>query len=186
MKKLFAVLLVIALLVVPMSLSASAAGTINSFEKAVLESLDENVKVDDTFFHVPQEYITQAENFLKTIDMTEAQSKTILEKIDDCKEIITAGHIKNTSDLKVLPQAEKQKLLDNGKAAAAAVNGEFIYDGENVKVTHNGKTVFEDAPVVKVTGAEADYTAIVLSVAGVIAVLAAAAVVARKKGLLVK
>lgn len=186
MKKLAALILAIALLIVPMSISASADAALNEFEKKVLAALDENVKVDDAIFHLPQEYITQAENFLKTIDMTETQSKEILAKIDASKEIVVAGHITSSADLKVLPAAEKQKLLDNGKAAAAAVNAVLTYDGADVEVTHGGKTVFEDAPIVKVTGADVDYTALLLAVAGVVAVLVAAAAVASKKGLLVK
>ena len=187
MKKLAVIILAIALLIVPMSISASAAGAINTYEQAVLDALNENVEIaDGKYFHVPDEYITQAENFLKTIDMTETQSKTILEKIADTKEIILENDVTVTSDLKVLPQAEKQKILDNGKAAAAAVGAVLTYDGADVKVTYNGTPVFEDAPIIKVTGAEVDYTAIVLSVVGVVAVLVAAAAVAQKKGLLVK
>ncbi len=186
MKKLAVIILAIALLIVPMSISASAEGAINEFEQKVLDAIDEHIKVDDKTFHVPDDYVVQAENFLKTIDMTEAQSKTILEKIADTKEIIVADHIHSTADLKVLPAAEKQKILDNGKAAAAAVNAELTYDGADVTVTYNNNEIFSDAPIIKVTGAEVDYTATVLSVAGIVAVLVAAAAVAQKKGLLVK
>ncbi len=187
MKKLAVIILAIALLIVPMSISASAAdAAINEFEKKVIESLDENVKVDDLIFHIPQEYITQAENFMKTIDMTEQQANEILALIKECKDIVVAGHIHSTSDLKVLPQSEKQKLLDKGQAAAAVVDAVLTYDGADVKVTYGGTTVFEDAPIIKVTGADTDYTALVLSVAGVVVALAAAAVVASKKGLLAK
>lgn len=186
MKKLVVLILAIALLIVPMSISASADSAINEFEKKVLTSLDENIKVDDLLFHIPQEYITQAENFLKTIDMTEAQANEILELIQDCKDIVVADHIHSTSDLKVLPQAEKQKLLDKGKAAAEEVGAVLTYNGADVVVTYGNDTVFEEAPVIKVTGAETDYTALILSVAGVVVALAAAAVVASKKGLLAK
>lgn len=186
MKKLAAIVLALALLIVPMSISASAAGAINEYEQAVLDSLDENVKVNDITFHLPDEYINQAENFLKTIDMTKEQSEEILAKIADGKEIVVASDITSTSDLKVLPTADKQKILDLGKAAAAAVDAVLTYDGENVKVTYDDTVIFEDAPIIKVTGAETDYTAVVISVACVIAVLAAAFAVAQKKGLFVK
>lgn len=186
MKKLAAIILAIALLIVPMSISASAEGAINEFEKKVLNALDENVKVGDKYFHVPQEYITQAENFLKTIDMTEAESETILAKIADSKQVIIDNKVTSTSDLKVLPKEAKQKILDNGKAASAAVDAELTYDGTNVTVTHEGTPVFEDAPIVKVTGAEVDYTAIALAMAGLVTMLVAGFAVASKKGLLSK
>ena len=187
MKKLAVLILAIALLIVPMSISASAADVaINDFEKKILASLDENVKVDDLLFHLPQEYITQAENFLKTVDITETQANEILALIEEGKAIVVDDHIHNTSDLKVLPVEEKQKLLEKGQAAAEAAGAELEYNGADVVITHNGSTVFEDAPIVKVTGADTDYTALILSVAGVVVALAAAAVVASKKGLLAK
>ncbi len=187
MKKLAVLILAIALLIVPMSISASAAdAALNDFEKKIIASLDENIEVDDLLFHLPQEYINQAENFLKSVDLTETQAEEILDLIQDCKDIAVADHIHSTSDLKILPQAEKQKLLGKGQAAAEAAGAVLTYNGEDVVVTHNGTTVFEDAPIVKVTGAETDYTALILSVAGVVVALAAAAVVASKKGLLAK
>ncbi len=186
MKKFAAIILAIALLIVPMSISSSAEGAINEFEKKVLEALDENVKVGDKYFHVPQEYITQAENFLKTIDMTEAQADTILAKIADSKQIIIDNNITSTSNLKALPKEAKQKILDNGKAASAAVNAVLTYDGTNVTVTYNGTPVFEDAPIVKVTGAEVDYTAIALAMAGLVTMLVAGFALASKKGILSK
>ncbi len=186
MKKLAIIVLAIALLIVPMSISASAEGAINEFEQKVLEALDENVKVGDKYFHVPQEYITQAENFLKTIDMTEAESESILEKIAYSKEIIIDNNITSTTDLKSLPVEAKQKILANGKEAAAAVDAELTYDGTNVTVTYENTPVFEDAPIIKVTGAEVDYTAVVLAAAGLVTLLVAGFAVASKKGLLSK
>lgn len=186
MKKFAVIVLAIALLIVPMSISASAESAINEFEKKVLEALDENVKVGDKTFHLPQEYVTQAENFLKTIDMTEAEAETILEKIADSKEIIVDNNITSTTDLKALPADAKKAILENGKAASAAVDAELTYDGTDVTVTHDGAPVFEDAPIIKVTGAEVDYTAIVLAAAAVIAMLVAGFAVASKKGLLSK
>ncbi len=186
MKKLAVIILAIALLLVPMSISASAESAINEFEKKVLESLDENVKVGNKTFHLPQEYITQAENFLKTIDMTEAQSKTILEKIAASKQIIIDNNVTTTSDLKVLPTEAKKAILANGKAASAAVGAELTYDGTNVVVTYNSTPVFENAPIVKVTGTEVDYTAIVLAAVAVVTMLVAGFVAASKKGLLSK
>ena len=186
MKKLALIVLAIALLIVPMSVCASAAPALNDYEKAIIASLDENIKVDDLIYHIPQDYVTKAENFLKTVDITKAQHDEIMKKIDAAKEIVVVDHITSDEDLKVLPQGEKEKLLKLGQEAAAAAEAVLTYDGKNVTVTHNSTTVFEDAPIVKVTGAEADFTAIALAVAGVVALLTASVVVASKKGLLSK
>ncbi len=186
MKKLALIVLAIAILLVPMSIAASAAGDINTYEKIVLDALKAGVEVDSATVTVPAEYITQAENFLKTIDMTETQSKEIIAKIDDTKALIKASDIHSSGELDKLPVDTKQKILDNGKAAAAVVDAVLTYDGEDVKVTFGGDTVFEDTPIVKVTGAEADFTLPVVAVAGSVLLLAAAAVVASKKGLLSK
>ncbi len=187
MKKLALIVLAIAIMIVPLSVGASAAaGDINQYEKAVIDSLSEKVAVGDAFFSIPKEYITQAENFLKTIDMTEPQSKTILAEIADSKEIVIKSGIKKTSDLKVLPLEQKRALLTNGEQASEAVGAVFTYDGADVIVTYNGTPVFQNAPIIKVTGAESDFTVTVLAVAGVVALLAAATVIASKKGLLSK
>lgn len=189
MKKLAVIILAIALLMVPMSLSASAASSINTntYEQAVLDALNEEVKFSSgKVFSVPDDYINQAENFLKTIDMTETASKTILDKIADSKQLIIENEFDSTSDLEILPIAVKQQILDNGKDAAAAVGAVLVYDGDHVVVTYGNDTVFNDDPIIKVTGAETDYTAIILSVAGLVAVLVAVAAVASRKGLLAK
>ena len=187
MKKLAIIVLAIALLIIPMSISVSAeSAAINEFEKKVLEALDENVKVGGKTFHLPQEYVTQAENFLKTIDMTEAQADEILEKIADSKEIIIENNVTSSTDLEALPTEAKQAILANGKAASAVVDAELTYNGTNVTVTHDNTPVFEDAPIIKVTGAEVNYTAILLAAAAVITMLVAGFAVASKKGLLSK
>lgn len=187
MRKLAVIILAIALLIVPISISASAASSINTYEQAVLDALDENVNLSDgKYFHIPDDYINQAENFLKTIDMSEAASKTILDKIADSKKLIIDNNFHSTADLEILPVSVKQQILDNGKDAAAAVGGVLVYDGDHVVVTYDNDTVFNDDPIIKVTGSETDFTAILLSVAGIVTVLVAVVAAASKKGLLAK
>ena len=83
--------------------------------------------------------------------------------------------------------AVNSKILDLGKKAVAVTGGVLTYDGKNVTITNaEGKVVFDAAPVVKQTGAEVDFTAIVLAAIAVVAMLGAAIVVAKKNALFVK
>lgn len=186
MKKLAVIVLAIALLIVPMSITASAAGDINEYEAKVIDAISERVKVGNKFFLIPDNYVKQAENFFKTIDMTKGQSEDILALVDANKQLLIDNNIVELKELKKLPQGIKQQILDNGKDAALVVGAVLTYDGEHVTVTHNGDPIFEDVPVVKVTGAETDFTVTALAVVGIVALLAVAFVAASKKGLLSK
>lgn len=186
MKKLTVILLAITLLLIPMSVSVSAAGELNSFEQSIIDSLKAEIKNGDKIIKVPVEYINQAENFLKTIDVTESQSETIINYINLTKKHIEEAELTKTTDLKTLPVEIKRDILNNGKKAAEAVGAVLTYDGENLTVVHNGTPVFDDAPIIKVTGSNANFTSSLLLILGSVAALVAAFVVALKKGLLVK
>lgn len=167
----------------------SKAAVVNEVEQKIVDSLKEKVKVDDVHFEIPENYINMAISYMKTVDISKRQADVVLEKVEASKKLVQQDHIHAVEELSALPQAEKEKLLQYGQEASEAVNNILTYDGENVKIVAKDepeKELFNDEPVIKITGAEADFTVIVLSVAGLVALLAASVVVASKKGLLSK
>lgn len=167
----------------------SKAAVVNEVEQKIVDSLKEKVKVDDVHFEIPENYVNMAISYMKTVDISKRQADVVLEKVEASKKLVQQDHIHAVEELSALPQAEKEKLLQYGQEASEAVNNVLTYDGENVKIVAKDepeKELFNDEPVIKITGAEADFTVIVLSVAGLVALLAASVVVASKKGLLSK
>ena len=187
MKKICSILLALVLLIIPMTITASAAGDLNANEQKILTELKKEVKIGTKSFALPKEYITEAENYFKTIDVTDQEATEILGYIAEGEELIVAQNITGTTDLKVLAPAVKSEILQLGKDAVAVTGGVLTYDGKTVTIRNAaGQIVFDAAPIVKQTGAEVDFTAIVLVALAVVAVLGAAIVVAKKKALFVK
>ena len=187
MKKICSILLALVLLIVPMAITASAAGDLNANEQKIITELKKEVKIGDKTFAIPKEYVTEAENYFKTIDISETQADEILGYIAEGEALIVAQNITGTTDLKKLPADVKDEILQLGKDAVAVTGGTLTYDGNHVVIKNAaGQIVFDAAPIVKQTGAEVDFTAIVLATIAVVAILGAAIVVAKKKALFVK
>lgn len=186
MKKIIAMLLAVVLLLVPMSLTASATA-INADEQRILDCLTQKAGINGATFKIPLNYITQAENYLKTVDVTKEQADEVISFLEKAIKIVKDSHITQTTDLDVLPYEDKEIILDCGKKAAAAAGATLIYDGDHVVITNaEGVEVFNDDPIVKTTGAGVDFTTVAVSAFVVVALLSAAFVVARKKELFVK
>ena len=187
MKKICAIVLALVLLIVPMTVSVSAAGDLNANEQKILAEFRKEVKIGDKTFAIPAEYVTQAENYYKTIDINDADAAKILDYIKQGEDIIVAQKITSTTDLKVLKGEVTSKLLDLGKKAVALTGGVLTYDGKNVTITNAaGQVVFSAAPIVKQTGEQVDFTAIIIAAVALVALFGAAVVVAKKKALFVK
>lgn len=188
MKKILAILLAIMVLVVPMTVCVSAAGDINANEQRILTELKKEIKINSKTFIVPKEYVNQAENYFKTIDVTEAQADEIIGYINRGVGILqTSNKVNGTTDLKVLVKADKEEILDLGKKAVAVTGGVLTYNGSTVNIKNAaGQTVFDSAPIVKQTGTDVDFTAIIIAAVAVITLLGAAFIVSKKNGLFVK
>ena len=186
MKKLFAILLSIAILLVPMSLCVGAEAALNANEQKILAALKDKVNVNGVEVIIPANYITQAENYFKTIDVSKAQAEEILGYIDEGTELIKDTDIKNTADLKVLAKSHKTEILDLGKKACAVVEATLTYDGKDVTIVadETGTTLFDAAPVVKTTGADVDFSTMAIILSSVAVVLGVAFVASKKLGLL--
>ncbi len=186
MKKIIAMLLAVVLLLVPMSLTASATA-INADEQRILDCLSQVVKFNDAEFHIPANYVKQAENYLKTVDATKEQADQAIAFIEQAAVIVKDSHITSTADLDVLSYEDKHEILECGKKAALACGAVLVYDGDHVVITNEaGEEVFNDDPIIKTTGAGVDFTSVAVSASVVVVLLAAAFVVAGKKGLFVK
>ena len=186
MKKIIAVLLALILLLVPMSLTASATA-INADEQRILDVLSRKETFNGVEFKIPKNYVTQAENYLKTVDVSKEKADEAISYLEQAAEVIKASHITKTTDLDVLSYAEKKEILECGQKAALAAGAVLVYDGDHVVITNEaGEEVFNDAPIIKTTGANVDFTSVVVGAAAVLVLLAASFVVARKKGLFVK
>lgn len=187
MKKICSILLALVLLIVPMAMSVSADGDLNANEQKIIAELSKEIKVGDDAFAVPAEYVTQAKNYFKTIDVTDAQATEILGYIAEGEKLVTSQKFKGTTHFNTFDPAVNTKILDLGKKAVAVTGGILTYDGKTVTITNaSNQVVFDAAPVVKQTGAEVDFTAIVLAAIAVVAMLGAAIVVSKKKALFVK
>jgi hypothetical protein len=88
---------------------------------------------------VPQTYIIQAENYLKTTTLTQAQSTAVIEKISQATDIVTASGVK---DLTMLSEADKNAILADIVAAGNSIgltvnvtkesNGQFLVVAKNI------------------------------------------------------
>ncbi len=186
MKKLFAILLTIAILLIPMSLTVGAAAALNADEQRIIAALKEKVNVNGIEVKIPENYVTQAENYLKTIEVSKAQADEIIAYIAAGQEIIKDTDIKNSTDLKVLAQGHKEEILELGQKASAVVNATLTYDGKDVTIVSNetGAVLFDAAPIVKTTGADVDFSAMAVVLSSVAVILGVAFVASKKIGLL--
>jgi hypothetical protein len=68
---------------------------------------------------VPETYIIQAENYLKTTTLTEAQSTAVIAEISQAVAVVTASGVK---DLSMLSGADKDAILADVVAAGNAID----------------------------------------------------------------
>lgn len=173
-KKIIAVS-VSAVMMLAMSVSAFAAGTVDANEQAVLNEL--------TAKNVPASYVSQAKNYFEKDDvsLTEDQAKTIVTNIDDASAIASAANIKSKADLEKASQATIDSLLAKVEAAAKVVDLTVSYNAKSGAVTvtdKSGNTVATTNVGTKKTGADSMSTVAVVSFLGL--AVAALAVVTKK------
>ena len=150
MKKLSAILVAL-LLVATTAVTAFAAG-INANEQAVLDELGKTVTMSGTEMVMPESFVNQAESYFNTVDLTEAQSKTIVAAIGEGMDFLSNSKAANISKL---TYAQKKELLAIGQKAADAIDATLSYD--NVKrvliiKTANGEIAFSAFPELSANG----------------------------------
>lgn len=151
MKKLSAIFVAL-ILVAATAVTAFAAG-INSSEQAVLDELKTSVAMKGGEMAIPTEYVNQAENYFNTIEMTDAQSSSIIAVIKEGKTFLANSGASNISDLTF---AQKQELLGYGEKAVAVLDMKMSYDKTARKITildPKGEVVFSATPSLTKSGA---------------------------------
>ncbi|MEQ8196619.1 MAG: hypothetical protein ABRQ27_01180 [Clostridiaceae bacterium] len=111
MKKLFTLLMTIAL-VASMSVTAFAA-TKNDIITALKNA------------GVPSVYVTKAQNYLKTHEVTDAQTATVVAEINHVMDLMKK---ENTTDLTKLSLSTKTEIMQSIKDAAAALGLTASFD----------------------------------------------------------
>ncbi len=198
MKKIICLVMALAL-TFSLCLTVNAATGINANEKAVLDELKskEALGKNGWSFSIPTEYVTAAENYFNTIDMTNAQKDTILGLIADGKKIVKeqgdkANFTGKVYNLKTMEISAKEKVLDLGQKACKEIGLTLTYSSKDDKVIikdAKGVVAFENAPIVKTTGEDFSMTTTVAVTAVSVIVLGglvALFIVAKKKALFVK
>ncbi len=187
MKKIMTILLVV-VLVLACTLSVSAAGAINADEQRVLDELSKTVEFNGVKYFIPKNYINQARNYFLTdaCDMTPAQADEIIKQINNGIDVVTHAEEAvsgGTFHLENLSAAHKEQLLDAGEKACEVIDLTFTYDATQKDViikNSENQTVFKDDPIIKTTGAEVNYTAIVVTVSALVVTLVAAYAISKK------
>ncbi len=175
-----------AIMMLAMSVSAFAAGTISADEQKILDELKAK--------NVPTEYVAQAEKYLTTdgVDVTAAQATEIIADIDSAAAEVEKAGIKTIADLKK-NSTVLNSVASKAEAAAKVVNVTLTVNtttGAVKAVDASGKVIFEKTPststttsgtstastgTLKRTGADSMSTVAVVSVLGLaVATLAVA------------
>ena len=193
MKKIFALLIVVALFC-GCAFSASAATGITAEEKKIIEALEQKIKMKSgTVVALPDRYINQAEDYLTKADLTTEQINEILACIENAANEVKSSDAKNLSAASV---EVKQAVIADAKEAAEVINADlFVTDSDKAgeydcKLVYNTATTVEgyqgeiklslsNDEIVQ-TGAEGNMTAIVIGSAAVLVALAFVIIASRK------
>ena len=174
MKKTISVLLVVVLLFALAVPSFAAAAGINTYEKKLLEYCQTKYKTGDVTITVPAAFFTAAENYLNTIDLTEAQYNSIIAILDEAYVYVTANKLDDMSD--ITDVAIQAKLLGYADRALAVVGLTLTADKASNTLTiknASGATVAQLTPsIIKKTGV--DYSAAIASGIAAVTLIACA------------
>lgn len=189
MKKFAAIFFSLLIMVSIFAVTVSAAPAINTNEQKVLDFLSQTVKLGNTNFKIPSEYITQAKNYFLTIDMTEAQANDVIAHVNTGVEVLKNSAVPNKDfNLKELPHAAKVAVLQAGQDASAVTGCNLTYNASTEKVvittTVPGSTtpvvIFDSDPIIKKTGADFNASAIILTVSALVLAFSAVVVISKK------
>lgn len=170
--------------------SADAVSAISENEQQILDLLKEPINIQGKNFSVPATYITQAENYLKQNNLTDAQVKTTVSGIQNVRNLLSTVTIDmsgiNTLDelIRALPrdviiqiQQEVMRVADALGLVILSWNGSDIRIG--VKNADGTVTpAFSTASPVKQTGG--NFTSSVLAITSLLLIAAGATIVVRK------
>ncbi|MBM6840738.1 cell wall anchor protein [[Clostridium] spiroforme] len=181
MKKLLSSLLVACLMFVASISATSAVGTITAKEQQIIDALQAGVEVDGVKVTLQAADINAAKTYLTNNDITDDQVSTVLSQISAAKSYMQTNKIKDIASIK---GAHATAILKYAQAAASALNLTLTVgaDGTVTVKDASGKLVYSTAQVIKKTGY--DLTQTVAMAGGLVAVLLAAGLIAKRKELL--
>lgn len=190
MKKIIALFFAVVLMLVPCAVTVGAAGALSADEQRIVDFLSDEYKIGKTDYKLPDEYINQAKNYFLTIDVTKEQADKVIAEVQKAIDELKATVLpEDDFNIKVLPQAVKEDILNAGKDASSVVGLDLSYNAatSKVEITKPATTpgaaptvVFNDEPVIKTTGASVNASAIILTVSALIALVAVSVVVSKK------
>lgn len=181
MKKLLSSLLVACLMFVASISATSAVGTITADEQKIIDALQAGVEVDGVKVTLQASDINAAKTYLTNNDVDAATVSKVLSNITAAKDYMKQNHIKDVASIK---GAHASAILKYAQAAASAL-GLTVSVGADGTVSvkdASGKLVYSTAQVIKKTGY--DLTQTVAMAGGLVAVLLAAGLIAKRKELL--
>ncbi len=194
MKKVLAVVISAILVFSLCTFSASAAGTYGTNEKKVVDFLGskETYKVGtkDFTFIIPVQYVNQAKAYFVSTegDITPEQAEAIIAFVKEGEAIVKENLTENPAYLKGdevdftrFPYADRKAILRKGQQACEVVGLTLVFDGEYVVITdESGAVLFKDEPIIKTTGAEFNYAALVIALGAFVVIISGALFTAKK------
>ena len=180
MKKFICSLLVASLMFMTSLTATSAVGTITSEEQKIIDVLEAGVEVDGSKITPKDADLNAAKNYLTNNDVTASQVSAILSQIEAAKAYMKANHIKDTS---MITGAHASALLEYVRAAASVLGLTVTVnaDGTVSILDANGQLIYSTTKVIKRTGYDLTQTAVMAG--GLVAVLLAVVVYAKRKQL---
>lgn len=151
MKKIISVVVCI-ILAAAVALNASAAG-LDASKQKIMDALKSSFKVDGKIVSLPDDILTQAENYLKRDDVTitASQADSIVRQVNEAAEIVKAAGATKIADLKA---ADKTAILGKIQKAAEVVNLTVAVDSSKnvISILSGDQLVATDEAALKVTG----------------------------------
>lgn len=132
--------------------------------------------------HVPNDYIIQAENYLKNHTLTDAQADAVIEQIEKVNDILVAGGTKNVRELS---QSQQDVIVDAIQVAGDAIGLDITITSNStvhvIATDSKGNVVVDFASTqVKQTGLD---NTIPVAGIGLVIIAAGAFVLMRKRAL---
>ena len=115
-----------AVVAVSAAASVSAAG-INANEQKILDALNGTVNLNGVDTKIPASYVGQAESYFNTVEITESEANTVIEKINAVKAYLESTGVSSFSELNA-DQISKVVALANEASGVVGVTVSFSKD----------------------------------------------------------
>ena len=128
-----------AVVAVSAAASVSAAG-VSADEQKIVDALKGTVSLNGNATNIPARYVNQAENYFNTVEITESEANTIIEKIDAVKKYLESTGVSKWSEL---TSAQIDQIVALSNDASKVIGVTLTYDKitKAVTATKDGKTI---------------------------------------------